>query len=354
MKAEFSPAQKEQKVFITGATGFIGSALTRRLVSLGFQNIYCLYRRERKRDRIFKGVDTHAITFLKGDIAQHDVLRQGLDGAAIVVNCAAKANDWGSRWEFRQVNLEGPKAILGMLDEQQAPTQYIELTSGSIYGFAPTPKTENSPLVKSDHLYTASKIELHRWLRGEMLKNRLTTITILAPPLVWGPGDQIYVPMFIDQLIKRQLIYIGHETQALDFIHIDDLIDSILLCIFNPQAYNTEFILNGPAPFSLKRLIDHIAEIAGLPPPLQRRPIAAMNAYALLLELTARLINLYKPEHRPRITRFQVNLFSRPMNLSAARARAELGFHPRIDFERGKSSIEDDIRVLSRFLRSRM
>ena len=85
MKAEFNESQKSRKIFILGATGFIGFAVTLRLIDLGFKNIYCMYRDEKKKDQLFSGLNTSSITFLHGDVSQMEVLKQGLENADIVL-----------------------------------------------------------------------------------------------------------------------------------------------------------------------------------------------------------------------------------------------------------------------------
>ena len=104
VNVELAPSQKEKKLFILGATGFIGFAVTRRLVDLGFKNIHCLYRKERKKDKLFQGMDASGITFLCGDVSQLDLLRKGVEGADIVVNASGLVTDWANR---REVCLRG-------------------------------------------------------------------------------------------------------------------------------------------------------------------------------------------------------------------------------------------------------
>jgi nucleoside-diphosphate-sugar epimerase len=343
MIIEFTASQKQKKVFILGATGFIGFAVIKRLVELGFSNIHCLYRSEMKKDEMFRGIDTRAITFLHGDAAQLNVVRKGVEGADIVLNASGLATDWGIKQEVWEVNVNAPKAMVRMIEEMGTPTHYIQITSASVYGFAKEVKTEASPLVKNDRFYTASKVEIHRWLQEEIKRGHRFPITILAPSIVWGPGDQIYIPVLKDRLKTKRLFYIG-KGEGIDFVHIDDLVDGILGCFFNEQTYNEEYILSGHEPFSFHKYIEKIAEFSELPSPNLTVPMPVVLSVGFLMESLARFVNIFSPHFRPIITRFGVRLLSQPFRLSIAKARHELGYDPKIDFAKGIEGLREYIR----------
>jgi len=345
MKLEFDESQREKKLFILGATGFIGSAVTKRLINLGFKNINCLYRNENLKEKIFSGVDTSAITFLHANVSQSEVLKQGIEGADVVLNVSGAATDWGIKSEVWEVNVSTPKYIVSTIEEMKSATHYIQITSASVYGFSKYQKSENSPLVKTDRFYTASKIELHSWLREEMRKSHSFPITLLAPTIVWGTGDRVYIPIIKERLKSNQIFYFT-KTDAIDFVYIDDLVDAILLCFFNGQAYNQEYIISGPTPFTFEEYIAKIAEFSGLLTPKTRMPIWLALLLAFIMENSARFINLYNPLYRPKITRLQVRLLSTPIKVSIDKAKRELRYSPEVDFAKGVNEIKEYVHGL--------
>jgi nucleoside-diphosphate-sugar epimerase len=131
MRLDFTDSQKASKVFVLGATGFIGSAVTKRLVELGFTNLYCLCRDEVKKGLLCSDLDASCLSFLDGDVSRRDVLREGIEGAAIVLNTSGAASDWGVKGEFWEVNVDAPKSIVGMIEEAGESTHYIHITSAS-------------------------------------------------------------------------------------------------------------------------------------------------------------------------------------------------------------------------------
>lgn len=340
MTVNFTPTQKQSKIFILGATGFIGFALAKRLVELGFDQITCLCRSQEKARQLFSGLDTAAITFLYGDVSQPEVLKQGLDGAQIVVNASGSATDWGSHKDIWEVNVEAPKRIIQMIAESPDPAHYIQITSASVYGFSWQVKTESSPLVKSDPFYTASKVDLHDWLRKEMQKKGRVPFTTLAPSIVWGPGDRTYVPAIKQGLKTGKVLFIT-DALPVDFVHIDDLLDAILCCFFNERTYQQEYIISGPEQFPFYVYIQKIAEFCGLPLPKRRQSMDMLLGTASMMEATARIINLFKPGYVPKVTRLQVLLLSVPFTLSIDKATQELGYQPTIGFYDGIEGLRD-------------
>jgi len=138
------------------------------------------------------------------------------------------------------------------------------------------------------------------------------------------------------------MLYWGRH-KPLDFVHIDDLVDAILLCLFNERTYRQEYIISGAEPFPLRDYVDKIAEYSKLPPPRLCLPFSAAFIAALIMEGWTRLINPFKPHYRPLLTQFQVYLLAEPLKLSIARPREELGYQSRIDFAAGLHGLKDYI-----------
>lgn len=339
MRPAWTSEQRQRKIFVLGATGFIGSALVKCLATSGFTNVWGSFRSSTKRAEIFKDVDVSRIRFVRGDLSRLDELRSGLESAAIVVNATGVTTDWGPRDLFWEVHVRAPQIVVGSIADS---THFIHLSGGVIYGFSPGVKRETSPLVESDRLYTASKIEGHIRLRQLQAQVR-PPITIITPAIVWGPGDQTFLPTFRDRLARGQMLYWG-KHEPLDAVHIDDLVKAILLCFFNPLAYGQEYIINGNEPLPIKSYVDKIAEYAELPPPTVTIPFKIALGMAWGMEIATRLLNLFWARLRPLLTRFQVCLLAKPLKLSSDKAFRELGYTPQVDMLAGLEGLKEHVR----------
>lgn len=323
-----------QKIFIIGSTGFIGFALTKKLLSLGFKNIFCSYRYENKRDNLFKNIDLKNITFIKSDLNDFDSLKTGIVDASVIINTSGYVSDWGQKKDFVEVNVECINSILKTIKSKNQKSQYIHITSASIYGFGTGLKTEIDEFVKSDEFYTFTKVDAAFLLRMYIKILNDIPITVIAPTIVWGEGDQIYIPAIQQKLKQRMLCYIS-SVQKVNFVHIDDLVTGIIQTINNSKAYNQEFIMDGPSPFYWKNYIDKIAEFSNLLKPIITIPYIVMLIIAIIIERITKIINIYYPDIYPFITKLQVFMFSKPINVSSEKAKKEINYNPKIDFDSG-------------------
>ncbi len=297
---------------------------------------------------LFDGINTSSIRFLCGDVREIEVLQQGLENADIVVNASGMPSDWGVRQDIWDINVNAPEAMVALLKSGNVKTHFIQLSTATVYGFGEKTKTEEGPLIKSDRFYTASKVDMHARLQEEIKEVNSFPITIVAPSIVWGEGDQIYVPAITRLLREKKLPFIGNISPV-DFIHIDDLVSAILLCFFNKASYNQEFIISGSNPFTFNRYIEKIAEFSGLAPPTVTMPKPAYFFLAGLCEYLAVFVNYFVPDYRPPITRLAVRIASETSGFSCEKAKSILGFTPEIEFDTGMDRLKEYVKRCSGF-----
>lgn len=135
----------------------------------------------------------------------------------------------------------------------------------------------------------------------------------------------------------------GNQDQGIDFVHIDDLVDAVILCLFNKHAYNKEYLINGPEQFSFGDYIKKIARFSELPPPKFKVALPLVLVIAILMELSAKFINFFRPRFHPFITRFQVYILTKPMRLNITKAENDLGYYPKINFNKGIDELKEYI-----------
>lgn len=193
-----------QLVALTGATGFIGSTLIKRLAQSGYR-VRALYRPRPGREY----AASNDLEWVAGSLDDAQALDALLDGAAAVIHCAGAVRG-ASRADFDAVNVAGVQAVAEAC--QRANCQRL-LSLSSLAAREP----------QLSH-YAASKRE------GERVLARFTDTLdwiALRPPAVYGPGDREMLPLFRGMQRGWALIP-GSGAGRLSLIYVDDLVAAML------------------------------------------------------------------------------------------------------------------------------
>jgi nucleoside-diphosphate-sugar epimerase len=192
-------------VALTGGTGFVGSAIARKLSENGCK-LRLLVRRPSAVER-FRPTD--AVT-VHGSLSNRDSLARLLEGADWAVHAAGAIKAVHAN-EFAQVNRDGAASIAEAAADAGVKA-FILISS----------LAARSPLVSA---YAASK------RMGEMeVLSRLSDAVVLRPPVIYGPGDRETLPMFRAARLGYFLIP-GPPESRLSFIHVDDFAAAVLAII---------------------------------------------------------------------------------------------------------------------------
>ena len=191
-------------IALTGATGFIGFELQRRLVADGFSVRAIVRPRSRNRNRVADGVEVT-------EVAMNDSagLAAAVDGVDTVVYAAGTVRGRG-RIDFQAANVDGLRVICEALSKRTKPPHVVLISSLA----ATQPELSH---------YAHSKCE------GEQILQACERVgwTILRPPAVYGPGDKEMRPVF--QSIRSGLALIGGPAeQQLSFLHVEDLARAVI------------------------------------------------------------------------------------------------------------------------------
>jgi len=199
-------------VAITGATGFIGTHLSRALLVRG-----CEVRILARNPSAAQPLIDQGASLVEGDLQSDQALNQLVDGANLVVH-AAGAVRGASQHAFDEVNVSGTAALLKAVTALAHPPRLLLLSSLA----AREPELS---------WYARSKLKAE-----ELLYNNTTLDwVILRPPAVYGPGDREMLPIF--QWMARGVAPVpGNPTARISLIHVEDLVTAIIACLESPAA----------------------------------------------------------------------------------------------------------------------
>ncbi|RZU39208.1 hopanoid-associated sugar epimerase [Edaphobacter modestus] len=305
------------RVFITGATGFVGSHVAQKYAAEGAQ--LCLLTRKTSRLEGLEGLDADIVT---GDLRQPEGLRSALTGCDALVHVAADYRLWvRDPKEMYAANVDGTRELL-RLAREVGVARVVYTSSVATMGFKSdgTVVDEDTPVSLADMIghYKRSKF------LGEQEAIRAAVagqhVMILNPTTPIGPGDAKPTPtgrIIVDFLNRRFPAYVD---TGLNLVDVGEVARMHVVAL-DRGTPGERYILGGEN-LTLKQILDRMSAITGLPSPTKKVPHAVAMGFAFFDEMiTGRLL-----KKEPRATVEAVRMGKKMMFASSARAERELGF----------------------------
>ncbi len=250
------PLKHQEKVLITGGTGFLGKRLVEGLVREG----YPVRVLARKLSNI-EPLERLGVEIFYGDVGDKESLTRSFDGVDVVVHAAAGTS--GRKKDCETGTIQGTRNILEVSGNKKV-SKLIYISSCSVYGVADyktdqvvTEKSalEKYPTKRGD--YSASKQQAENFVAEATGKNEFP-IVILRPGTVFGPGGDLFTPMMGFSLMKKAFIVIGNGKFELPFVYIDNLVSAVITTIQNEKANNQTFNVVDDEKITKKQYIDQV------------------------------------------------------------------------------------------------
>jgi UDP-glucose 4-epimerase len=240
---------KNRRIFITGGAGFIGSTLAGRLADENQVVLYDNLARNSLKDRLFR--DHPNIHLVEGDVLDYEPLSAAMQGADIVVHCAAIAGIdtvIKSPTTTMRVNMIGSANVLEAAHRQSHIERVVCFSTSEVFGQQAfrsneTDKTVMGTVGEARWTYAVSKLaEEH--LAIAYFKEKGLPTTVVRPFNVYGPGQvgEGAIRIFIERALRNEPIEIhGDGTQIRAWCYVDDMIDGTLRAMVYPQAVGESF-----------------------------------------------------------------------------------------------------------------
>ncbi len=318
-------------VLLTGATGFVGSHVAEALARRG-DVVRTLARTGS--DTAF--LEKLGVRVVRGDLTDAGALKAAVEGCDVVVNCAAKVGDWGPVDGYRAVNVEGLRNLLDATLGKPLH-RFVHVSSLGVYAARHHHGTDETEPLPNDHIdgYTQSKVEAER-LALQYHRKQQVPVTILRPGFVYGPRDRMVLPRLADRLKERSVIYIAQGRYALNTIYVGNIADAVLLAIDAPAeaCVGEVFNITDGEFVSKRKFFETVADGLGLKRPRGFPPVPIWLARMMANWREGVFRRKNKP-HPPRITQAQLKFAGLNLDFSIAKARAKLGYEPRVLFDEG-------------------
>jgi len=309
------------RVALTGATGFTGGALARRLLRDG-HSVRALARGARRLDGMGGSLEA-----VEGELTDPNALARLVEGADTVFHVAAMYRSEAPPEEFFRVNTGSTRDLLAAA-RAAGVRRFVHVSTAGVHGHVErTPGDENSPFDPRDH-YQESKLAAEVACNEAIAAGGLE-VAIVRPCGIYGPGDTRMLKMF-RMVAARTFFFVGDGRPNFHPVYIDDLVDGMLRAASVPEAAGETFILGGPRYMPLTDYVAAAARSVGAPVPRLRLPYKPLDLAARLCEATFVPLGLQPPLHQRRLSFFKHN-----RAFSIDKARRMLGYDPAVDVDEG-------------------
>ncbi|HET9721220.1 MAG TPA: NAD-dependent epimerase/dehydratase family protein [Solirubrobacteraceae bacterium] len=316
---------------LTGATGFIGGHLVRRLVEEG-RPVRCLVRPTSRTEPL----ERLGVELAVGDLADPASVSRAAAGAQAVLHCGALVSDWATVAEIRRANVDGTRNLMQAALGAGA-AQVVHFSSTDVYGHPNTTLEigEDTAPSRFSNWYSRTKLEAESEVRRVAATGAISTV-ILRPATIYGPGSVNVVGEIARAIRSRTMLLIDRGRAVAGLCYIDNLLDAAMLALQSPPSAAQTFNVTDGLDTTWRQFTGDLARGLGHPEPRLSLPYPVARGLGLAMEQTYRLLRtsagLRTP---PLLSRQAVDVMGRDQRFSNARIRQRLGWEPRVTYEGG-------------------
>jgi dihydroflavonol-4-reductase len=308
-------------ILVTGATGFTGSALAKKLIEQGHR-VRALVRSESQAESVRKeGMDP-----IVGNLTDADSVNKAVEGSDLVYHIAAAYRESLPLAELEAVNVTGTRHVAEAC-RRHSVKRLVHCSTVGVHGDIQNPPAdENAPFDPGDN-YQKTK------LKGELLIRKFMgeglPAVIFRPVGLYGPGDLRFLKLF-KGIKKGTFVMFGDGSPLYQLTYIDDVVAMVIACGDHPAAEGRTYIVCGTPAVTLNELVSKIAAVTGSRPPRIRLPFWLLYSAAVLCEKICAPLGINPPLY-PR----RADWFRKHRSFTGEKLQRELGVIPKVGLDEG-------------------
>ena len=298
---------------VTGAAGFLGRALRQGLQRRGWS---------------VRGVDVRpGPDVVPGDVSRAGAWTTVLEGAELVVHCAAITNESADASTFWRVNVEGTRTVLREA-ARAGVARVAHLSSTIVHGTAFTDGVdETGPVRMTGNPYTDTTVSAeHQALmahaRGDV------AVTIVRPGDVYGPHGQLWTVRPVELMRRGRFVLIDGGRGVLSPTYLDDAVAGVLAAALSQRTAGEVLHITGGVGVTAGDFFGRYTDVLGRP--LRSLPAVAAAAITGPVDAVSRSLG-WQPSFSPRA----IEYVTHPGTYSIAKASELLGWEPAVDLDEG-------------------
>ena len=315
-----------RRVLITGATGFIGRHVVKANLAKG-NRVRALVLPDDAGEAWLK---EQGVEVVSGDIRDYEAVRRAVKDVDIIFHTAAVVTDWAPKKLFWEVTVGGAENICRAAIDAKV-SRLVDISTSDVFGTDESKVMDESmPLQYWGEPYADSKIDAEKVMRRYHEEQGLP-LAMVYPLWAFGEGDQTFVPLLADAIIKKELIF-WRKGAIVWPTYIDNLVDLLMLISEDERAIGNGYLVHDGESTTLEEFCTGIAEALGVPPIKTYIPYWSAMAAARVMEFIWKLFRIQK---RPLLTTYTVTNLGSRFRFSISKAERELGWKPRITYREG-------------------
>jgi len=305
-------------VLVTGATGFTGIELSRKLVAAGLV-VSGLARNSSD----LSPLDGLNIKWFRGNVFDKSVIEKAVEGQEYVFHVAAAFRDAeSSEKDYWNVHVKSTQLIVGEALKNPDFKRYVHVSTVGVHGhIANPPASEEYPFSPGDD-YQRTKLEAEQWL-NEFAAHNTLSYTIIRPAAIYGPGDRRLLKLF-KMALKPYFLLPGKERCMYHLVHVDDLTNIFITAATHPGADGETFIGGSSEPIAIVDIGRTVAEHFNRKFKVMHLPIGPFFLAGDICEAICRPLKLSPPIYRRRVA-----FFSKDRSFDVSKMENILGYKPR-------------------------
>jgi nucleoside-diphosphate-sugar epimerase len=316
------PIKLSGKVFITGASGFIGKALAKRCRELGAE---------------VSGLDFKADAewgVIAGDLTHPQQWKHALQGVDLVIHTAAIVSNTASMDLAWNINVKATAALLAHCVEAGVK-RFLQLSSVAAYGFAATEEVnEDQPLRPMGNTYVDTKIASEHCVLACHARGAMDC-TIVRPGDVYGPGSRPWVVLPLEVIKAGKFMLPAHGQGLFSPVYVDDIVNGILLAATRPEGAGQIFNISGGITPTCAEFFGHHTRM------VNAKPLKTMGTRVarILAEIVRIAVTTFGGTTE--LGGGTIDMLSRKAGYSIAKAGRLLGYRPEVSLEEGMRLTEE-------------
>lgn len=310
-----SSIPKGARVLVTGATGFTGSVLTRKLA----ENNAIIHVIARSSSSMESLKDLN-IRWFRGEVYDPATVKAAMEGVSYVFHLAATYREAKVSDEMnRKVHVESTKLLAETAKAIPSFQRFVHASTVGVHGHIENPPAdENYPFNPGD-IYQKTKAEAELWLREYAGKTGLP-FTVIRPAAIYGPGDKRLLKVF-KMAAWPVFPILGSGKCLYHLIHVEDLTGAMILAAVHPAGLNETFICGNQESITLEDMGRIIAAELGRELRVIRLPAWPFFALGAACEAVCKPFGIEPPIYRRRVA-----FFTKDRSFNTRKLREKLGY----------------------------